>query len=119
MKILSIAIGAALLATAAAAPAQTASDAKCIVVANAFAKDQKDAAAQKLAQAAFYFYLGRISASTTPAQLKTMLEQQAKTLTEATAGPAMNECAKTFQSRLQMLQTISTPPGKPQPPQGR
>ena len=117
MKIMSIAIGAAILASGAAASAQTASDAKCIVVSNAFAKQQKDAAAQKLAQATFYFYLGRISGSTTPAQLKTVLEQQAKSLTEATAGPAMNECAKTFQSRLQMLQTISEPPTKQ--PQGR
>jgi len=104
---------AALLLTGAAASAQSASDARCILLANAYAKDAKDANAQKLAEAAFYFYLGRIGGQATGPQLKSLLDQQGKTITEAAAGGLMNNCIKDFQSKVQLIQSLSTPPPAP------
>lgn len=117
MKLIRIALAAALLVTSGAAAAQSATDASCIIASNAYARTSKDEKGQKLAQASLYFYLGRISNSTTPAQLKTLLEQQIKTMTEATLGTLMNSCAKELQGKIQMLESISEPP--PKKPEGR
>ena len=100
-----------------AAAAQSATDIQCIILSNAFAKDAKDANAQKLAEASLYFYLGRVSDSATATQLKTQLEQQSKTLSDATAGNLMNGCVKTIQTKVQMLQSLAPPP--PKKPEGR
>jgi len=107
MKIISFAAAAALLATSGAAAAQSATDARCILLASAFAKQDKDANAQKLAEATFYFYLGRVGSQETAAQLKTLFAAQAKTLTDATAGEGMNNCVKDFQSRIQLIDSLS------------
>jgi len=106
MKTLKIALGCALLATGGAATAQSASDAQCIILSNAFASQSKDAEQQKAAQASMYFYLGRISNSMTAAQLKTMLDQQMKTINNASAGEAMNKCLATIKSRVDMLESL-------------
>jgi len=110
MKSLRIALAASLLMTGAAASAQSATDARCILLSSAFAKQNQDANAQKLAEAAFYFYLGRIGASATPAQLKALFDQQAKTLSDTTAGGLMNACAKEFQSKVQLIGSLASPP---------
>lgn len=131
MKALSIALAAAVLASAGPAAAQTAGDARCIILSNVFAKQAKDADAQKAAEATLYFYLGRIGAAATAPHMKTLLEAQAKTITDANAGPLMNDCAKAVQGKVQLLQSLSppqaqtaapaaTPPAaKPAQPQGR
>jgi hypothetical protein len=117
MKTLRIALAATLLTTGAAATAQSANDARCILLSNVYAKEKQDANAQKLAEAAFYFYLGRLSPSITSAQLKTLLDTQAKTVTDATAGGLMNACAKEFESKVQLLQSLA--PAAPAQPKGR
>src|SRR5689334_12665155 len=89
MKAAPIALAAALLAIAAPAAAQNVNDARCILLSNAFAAEAKDAQAQKLAEASLYFYLGRLSPTETTAQLKTVFDQQSKTITETNAGPLM------------------------------
>jgi len=114
MKLICIGVAAVVLTMSAAAAAQSARDASCILVSNAFSKQGKDENAQKLAQASLYFYLGRISASTTAAQLKALLEQQAKTITDATAGNVMNDCVKDLQARIQLMESLSQPPKKPE-----
>jgi hypothetical protein len=114
MKLTRIAMAAALLMSGGAAVAQSATDAGCILVSNAFAKNAKDDNAKKLAEASLYFYLGRLGDSATPAQLKTLFEQQAKTITDAKAGPMMNACASKLQAKMQMLQSMSQPPQKPE-----
>ena len=123
MKLVRTAVAAALLMASGSAVAQTAKDAGCLLVSNVFAKDNKNADAQRLAQASVYFYLGRIGAGTTAAQLKSMMETQAKTLTDATAGGVMNECIKDFQAKMQLVESLSPAaapkPQKPQQPQGR
>ena len=117
MKVTTIAIASALLVSSGAATAQSASDIQCMLLANVFANNAKDANAQKTAEAALYFYLGRVSDSATPAKLKTQLDAQGKTITDATAGSLMNNCVKAIQSKVQMLQSLAPPP--PKKPEGR
>jgi hypothetical protein len=128
MKLARIAIATALLVASANAAAQSAADVGCLMVSNVFAKDTSDANKQKLAQALTFFYLGRINATTT-AQLKTRMDQEGKTITDANAGPMMNDCVKEFQAKLQLVQSLepaeqakpAQPSQKPKPaqPQGR
>src|SRR4051794_23763230 len=115
MRAYAIAVAAALLVTTAPAAAQSASDATCILVSNAFAKAAKDPKQQQVAQATSYFYLGRIGDAMTAPRLKTLFDTQAKTITEANAGNLMNACVKAIETKVQMLQSLS--PEKP--PQGR
>jgi hypothetical protein len=110
MKTLRIALAATLLVTGAAASAQSASDARCILLSNACAGQAKAGDAQKLAEAAFYFYLGRISPNATAAQVKALFDQQAKTVTDATAGGIMDNCAKEFRSKVELVQSLGAKP---------
>jgi hypothetical protein len=125
MKATRLALAAALLTTGGAATAQTANDARCILLANAFAGQSKDANQKKVAEDSLYFYLGRIDGQPTAAQMKTVMDAQAKTLTDANAGPMMGECVKAVQAKVQLLQTLaaqSAPPAQTKPPanpQGR
>src|SRR4051794_39360567 len=107
MKFLTISIAAALLTASGAASAQTATDAGCILVSNAFAKNSKDDNAKKLAEASLYFYLGRIGNTATAPQLKALFDQQAKTIDEKSAPVLMNACVKTFQSKMDLMQSLS------------
>jgi len=116
MTRLSIITAVALLATSGAAAAASANDARCILLSSAYAKQTQDANAQKLAEAAFYFYLGRLAPQETAAQLKVVLDQQAKTITDATAGDLMNTCAKDFQSKVELINSLGGPPPTATPP---
>ena len=125
MKAPLAALAAALLATSGAASAQSATEARCILLANAFAAQSKDANQQKLAEDSLYFYLGRITGQPTAAQMKVVMDAQAKTLTDANAGTLMGECVKAVQAKVQLLQTLAAQ-SQPQPatkppanPQGR
>ena len=125
MKIKAIALAAALLGTSSAAIAQSATDARCIVLATAFASQSKDANQQKLAEDSLYFYLGRIAGQPGTAQFKAALAAQQKTLTDANAGTLMGECVKAVQAKVQLLQSLAgqqpqAPATKPPAnPQGR
>ena len=117
MKALTIALATALLASGGAASAQSASDAQCIVLSNAYAGQAKDAKAKEIAEAALYFYLGRVGSQTTVAQLKAQLDAQAKTITQANDGPAMGKCADAIQVKVNMLKSLGGPaPAKPAQP---
>jgi hypothetical protein len=123
MKSIHIALGAALLATSGAAAADSATDARCILLANAFAKQSKDATQQKLAEDSVYFYLGRIGGQATAAQMKALFDQQVKTITDANAGALMGECVKAVQAKVDLMQALAAqeapPAKKPANPQGR
>ena len=120
MKALGPLTAIALFTTGGAAAAQTASDAQCIIVSNAYASQAKDAEAKKIAEASVYFYLGRISNTMTVAQLKALLDAQTKTLTQANAGPTMGKCAAAIQAKVEMLKSLSAAakpaPAKPAQP---
>lgn len=114
MKSLTIALAAALLATSGAAAAQSANDARCVLLSSAYAKQTQDANAQKVAEASYFFYLGRIAPAATSAQLKALFDTQAKSITDANAGGLMNACAKEFQARVEMINNLGgSPPAAP------
>jgi hypothetical protein len=121
MKIIKLAIAASLLATGAGAAAQSATEARCIVLANVFAQQAKDENAKLLAEASLYFYLGRMTAQPTPAQMKAALDQQAKTLTDANSGQLMGDCVKPVRDKVLLLEALSPqqPAKPPANPQGR
>lgn len=122
MKILASILAPVLfLGSATAASAQTATDAQCLIVSNAFASQAKDPDQQKVAQAAVYFYMGRVKDGMTSAQLKTLFDTASKTLTNANAGPKMDECLKTIQAKLDLFHSLAPPaaqqPSQPKPQQ--
>ena len=125
MNALRTATCAALLLIGSVASAQSVTDAQCLLLSNAFAKDAKDPNAQKAAEIAGYFYLGRVGEHASAAQLKAQLEQGAKSITDATAGPQMTACVKAIQDKVQLVQSLgpapqAAPPTKPPAnPQGR
>jgi hypothetical protein len=128
MKILTPILATTLLLAGGAASAQSATDAQCLILSNIFAKQAKDQQSQQAAQAAVFFYMGRVRPGISTAQLKTLMEEAGKPITDANAGPKMTECVKTLQATGQLLQSISPPaaaapttqPAKPQTqPQGR
>ncbi|MFL6721695.1 MAG: hypothetical protein ACJ8FT_07835 [Sphingomonas sp.] len=119
MKTICLALAAALLATSGTAVAQNATDARCILLSNAFAAQTKDATQQKLAEDTLYFYLGRISGQPTTAQMKAVMDEQGKTLNDTNAGTLMGDCVKAVQAKVQLLQDIAVA-SKPQAaPKGR
>jgi hypothetical protein len=101
--------------TAGAASAQSATDAQCIILSNAFANQSKDAEQQKAAQASMYFYLGRIGNQMTAAQLKTLLDAQAKAIDSKTAGEAMNKCVGAVEAKVQLMESLAGPPPAAKP----
>jgi hypothetical protein len=116
MKLIKTLAAIALIAPAATVSAQSANDARCIVLASAFANQSKEPNQQKVAEDSLYFYLGRISGQPTTAQMKAAMDAQAKTITDATAGTLMGECVKAVQAKVQLLQTLaaqSAPPSQP------
>jgi hypothetical protein len=115
MTLMRIMLAAALLTASGAAAAQTATDAGCFLLSNAFARNAKDANTQKAAEAAVYFYLGRIGSQATAAQLKALFDSQAKTITDATAPAMMNACVKELQSKADLVQSLAPKPAA-QPP---
>ena len=120
MKPFPMMLAAALVATSGAAAAQSATDARCIVLATGFANQAKEPNQQKLAEDSLYFYLGRVPGQPTTAQLKANLDQQAKTITDANAGTLMADCLKAIQLKVQLLQSLAPAEPKPAPqPQGR
>lgn len=118
MNAIKIITAAALLAPAGTAVAQSQGDAKCVLVSTAFAKSSKDADSQKAAESAYYYYVGRIGDGMSAAQLKATFDAAAKTLTNENAGPTMDGCVKAIQTKMTLLQSISTPsqPTKPASP---
>ena len=119
MKIAHIALAASLLATGSAATAQSATDARCLLLSNAFAKSAKDPNAQKIAEDSIYFYLGRIGGQPSTAQMKALFDQQDKTISAANAGTLMGECVKAVQAKVQLLQSLAQQAKPPAQPQGR
>lgn len=108
---------ATALAMSSGAGAQTATDAGCLILSNVFAQKATDPQVKKIAESAFYFYLGRVADRTTAPQMKTLLDQQAKAITDATATTMMKSCMQTLQSRSDLVQSLSTaaPPAPTKP----
>ncbi len=120
MKPLSIMLAGAVLGTSGSAAAQSATDARCIVLATGFANHATDANQQKIAEDSLYFYLGRVAGDPSSAQFKAALDAQAKTITDANAATLMAQCVAPVKTKVQLLQSLGTPPPRPPAnPQGR
>ena len=119
MKSIHLALGAALLGASGTATAQSATDARCILLANSFAQQSKDATHLKIAEDTLYFYLGRINGQPTAAQMKAAIDQQGKALSDANAGTLMGDCVKAVQEKVQLLQSVAQQSKPPASPQGR
>jgi len=120
-------IAATLLVGSGAASAQSATDAQCLLLSNAFAQQAKQPDDQKAAEVAIYFYLGRIGSQETAAQLKSLLDQESKTITQTNASTLLDACIKNVRDRMQLVQSLSPQAKQPetkqpetkQQPQGR
>lgn len=119
MKSFSITLAATLVATSGAAAAQSATDARCIVLATGFANHSNNPNQQKIAEDSLYFYLGRVGGQPGSAQFKAALDAQAKTITDANAATLMAACVAAVKTKVQLLQSLGTPPRAPANPEGR
>ena len=100
-----VALAFYVVATPASAQS-TASDAKCLIVSNVFAKAATDPKAREAAKLASFFYLGRLDGRVPVSQLEAALIAQQKGLTAANAGPVMNECNQFIARRSAALQAL-------------
>ena len=81
-------------------------DARCLMVSNIFSKSAKDPKERQAAGLASLFYLGRLDARLTPAQLEATFVAQKKTITARNAVPTMNACAQYMGQKSQALQAM-------------
>lgn len=81
-------------------------DVKCLLASNVFVKNEQDAAKKQIAVFSSYYYLGRVDARLSGAQLSAALKATAPTITAQTAGPTMTACAKRLQSATMAIQTL-------------
>src|SRR5437764_1536406 len=109
MKAVPIALAAALLLPGAPAGAQTASDVRCLILSNVFAQKAAEPDVQKVAQASFYFYLGRVADRVTAPQLKALFDDQSKTINDDSAGAMMKNCVQKLKSRASQCHSLSQP----------
>lgn len=106
-------LGAAALLVVAGAPvaAQSASDVRCVLVSNVFMNAPgQDAKAKRIAEAAAYYYLGRLDRFP-PAQLRAALATERKALTPAMLAQTMNGCARTMAASGKGFDGLLRPPG--------
>jgi hypothetical protein len=108
-----IAATCAFLLAGKASAQGTASDVRCLVVSNAYAKGANDPKAQEIAKSARLFYGGRLSMRDVGGIGRELAAQQ-KQITPANAGPIMNSCAQEMSRSLGALEAVGRPqqPGK-------
>jgi hypothetical protein len=90
--------------------AQSATDARCLVLSYAFARSGSTPDVKKAAQSTALFYLGKIDGRFSDAQLRATLVEQQKTIVVAKAGPDMQGCVRRMQESEKKLQAAAPPP---------
>jgi hypothetical protein len=100
-------IGAALLFGAGGAAAQgPTQDVQCLFASNVFAQTEKEPAKRDIARMANFFYMGRVDARLSGAELKAAVAAQSKAITAESVGPIMTNCVKSMQGKLAAMQVI-------------
>ena len=94
------------LSIGAPAAAQATADVKCLMASNLFSKAAKDPKARTVAEAAKFFYLGRVSGRLNEQQIRVQMQVQSKTITQANAGNVMNACTRQMQSCAAMIERV-------------
>ena len=100
-------ITVALTSFASPAQAQTASDVRCLLASNLFAKSAKEPKTRLAAEASKFFYIGRIHGRMNVSQLRAQMVAQKKAITTTNAGPIMNSCARQMEAGVKMVQGAS------------
>jgi hypothetical protein len=107
------AMGALLSTTPASAQAAD-NDVRCLTASKFFAATEKDPGRKQLSVASAFFYLGRIDARLTPAQLKAQLTAPGSLIKQSEAGAIMTACARKLQATQRSLQVLGQAVGAPQ-----
>ena len=87
-------------------------DVRCLTTSKFFAATEKDPQKKQLAVASAFFFLGRIDARLSPAQIKAQLVAPGALIKQSEAGSIMNACAKKVQVTQRSLQAIGAPQSK-------
>jgi len=111
-------IGAAVAAFAIASPIAAQSvddDARCLLVSNAFARADKDPGKRQFSAVASVFFLGRLDARLSSAQIQAAVKKQASTMIAASFAPTMNACAQRALKAMRVGpgNAAPAPPAKP------
>ena len=109
-----VAAMSALILTAPASAQPADNDVRCLTVSKFFAATEKDPGRKQLSVASAFFYLGRIDARLSPAQLKAQLTAPSALIKQAEAASIMNACAKKLQATQRSLQVLGQAVGTPQ-----
>jgi len=113
--------GAALAAFGMALPlaAQTVDDdVRCLVAANSVGRAEKQPAQRQVAGVMSVFYLGRLDARISTAQLKAAITARVKTMPVSSLGPVMKACFQRMEAKGNAMRGFevkgggSTPPAK-------
>src|ERR1044072_9872918 len=94
VRLVASAVAAIALSISTPAAAQATTDVKCLMASHLFSKAAKDPKARTVAEAAKFFYLGRVSGRLNEQQLRAQMQAQAKIITKANAGNVMNACTR-------------------------
>lgn len=103
-------VKAPAVAPAAPVTAPAATTAGCLLVSNAFATGATEEKYRSLAQAALYFFMGRIDDRTTPEQLKSALNEQGRVINKDNASELMNSCLRLVQEKSLLLKSAAQQP---------
>jgi hypothetical protein len=73
---------------------------------NFFAKSASDANARKVAEAASYYFLGRVSAKLNDSQLRSALAAEQKALRGSNMNSVMQQCTRIVRSNAERVQNL-------------
>ena len=105
----------AAAAPAAAAPAQ---DVRCFMLSNIFAQKASTDQAKKMAEVSGFYYLGKLQGMG-DADLRRLIAEQQKQITNANAPGDMQTCARTVQASGQRIQSFAPARTAPAPARRR
>ena len=111
LRVLSLAAATGAIFMSTPGRAQSQGDVRCLMLSNAFAKSlnasgSTNTEAQKAAQSAALFYLGKVDGRWSDAQLRATVTQQQKTISVANAGAGMQKCMQQMQASAKKMQEI-------------
>jgi hypothetical protein len=100
---LALLVAGGLAAAPAPAAAQSA-DVKCLLVSNLYSKAAKEPKARQVAEAAKFFYLGRVHGRLGEPQLKAQMQALQKVITAKNSGSTMTTCARGMEAAVAAIQ---------------
>jgi len=105
--ILTAGLLAAVASPAFAQSAAVKQDVRCVIVMNLMAREEK---LKSFAGMGLVYYVGRLDGRGLGAQLQTLLQTEAKGLTQPQAQSEAKRCASEFQARGEQMRTMGGPP---------